>query len=103
MCRRLIRNITSTNKSWSFLYLGSMDLAHQSIKSDIEKPTLRMARVVRKGLLRDIDQDKDDTAYWRTKSVKERAAAVTFLISQSLKPGERMDKSFVRKKKLHDA
>ena len=61
----------------------------------------RMERVVKKGLLKAIDQNKEDLRYWRTKSVVERAAAVTFIISQSLKPGQRMDKSFVQKRKLH--
>ena len=61
----------------------------------------RMERVVKKGPLKGLDQDKEDLEYWRTKSVMERAAAVTFIISQSLKPGQRMDKSFVQKRKLH--
>ena len=67
--------------------------------SAIQDP-LQIAPVVRKGLLKDIDQDKEDLAYWLTKSVKKRAAAVTYIITQSLEPGQRMDKSFVKKKKL---
>ena len=62
---------------------------------------MRMERVVKKGPLKNIDQDQEDMEYWSTKSVRERAAAVTFIISQSLKPGQRMDKTFVLKRKLH--
>lgn len=44
-------------------------------------------------------QQSDDLAYWLSKTPQERLAAVTFLVNQMLKPGERMDKTvFIRRK-----
>jgi len=44
------------------------------------------------------DQAADDLDYWLTKTPQERLAAVTFLIMQTLEPGERMDKTvFIRR------
>jgi len=57
----------------------------------------KIVPVVKKVMLKYADNDKYDLEYWLTKSVKERAAAVTFIISQSLKAGQRMDKTKVVK------
>ncbi|GGH22172.1 hypothetical protein ACN9ML_02080 [Dyadobacter endophyticus] len=44
-------------------------------------------------------QPSDDLEYWLSKTPQERLAAVTFLVNQMLKPGERMDKTvFIRRK-----
>lgn len=64
--------------------------------------TFRMEQVVRKGPMKEIDQYSEDLDYWLTRSPEERLAAVSFLVAQSVKPGERMDKNFVRKRKLKD-
>jgi len=48
-------------------------------------------------MLKEANDDETDLSYWLTKSVQERAAAVTFLISQSLKSDEQLDKSVVNK------
>ncbi len=57
----------------------------------------KIVPVVKKVMLKYADNDKYDLEYWLTKSVKKRAAAVTFIISQSLKAGQRMDKTKVVK------
>lgn len=60
----------------------------------------RIAHVVKKGLLTDLEQSNNDIDYWLQQSPVSRIAAVTFIISQSLKPGQRMDKTIVNKQKL---
>jgi hypothetical protein len=60
----------------------------------------KLAPVVRKGQLNEIDEAMDDLLYWISRPASERIAAVTFLISQSLADGETMDKSIIRKKRL---
>jgi hypothetical protein len=62
---------------------------------------MKIAPVVRKALLKDIDEELEDMRYWLSRPPHERAAAVTRLISKSLQPGQRMDKSYVIKRTLH--
>jgi len=52
----------------------------------------KIAPVVRKVMMKNANDEQYDLEYWQGKSVKERAAAVTFIISQSLKKEQRMDK-----------
>ena len=56
--------------------------------------------VVTKQPLKALDEKQQDLQYWLKRPAKERLAAVTFIISQSLKKGQRMDKSIVRFKKM---
>lgn len=56
--------------------------------------------VVTKQPLKAFDEKKQDLEYWLNRPAKERLAAVTFIISQSLKKGQRMDKTIVHFKKL---
>jgi hypothetical protein len=60
---------------------------------------MRIQAVVRKGHIKEIDE-REDLLYWLSRSPRERMEAVTFIISQFLKPGQRMDKSAVIKRKL---
>jgi hypothetical protein len=62
---------------------------------------MKIVPVVRKANLKEIDEDLEDMQYWLSRPPAERAAAVTSLISQSLKPDQRMDKTFVLKRFLH--
>jgi len=62
---------------------------------------MKIAPVVRKASLKDIDEELEDIQYWLSRPPAERAAAVTRLISQSVKPGQRMDKTFIVKRLLH--
>ncbi len=62
---------------------------------------MKLVPVVRKAMLRDIDEEQEDINYWLSRPIIERVAAVTKLRSYSLKPGQRMDKTIVVKRKLH--
>ncbi|WP_127128354.1 hypothetical protein [Pseudoflavitalea rhizosphaerae] len=64
------------------------------------KSTFRMVPIVQKRQLHSFDQAKEDLEYWLSRSVKERAAAVTFIISQSLQPGAKLNKAAVSKRKI---
>ena len=63
-------------------------------------PARKIIPVVRQVKLKEIQEAKDDVDYWLQQPVISRAAAVTFIISQSLKKGARMDKTIVIKKKM---
>ena len=62
---------------------------------------MKIVPVVRKAILKDIDEEYEDMLYWLSRPAQERIAAVTQLRSHSLKPGQRMDKTVVIKRKLH--
>ena len=62
---------------------------------------MNIAPVVRKAVLKEIDEGYEDMLYWLSKTPQERIAAVTQLRSHSLSPGQRMDKTVVIKRKLH--
>lgn len=62
---------------------------------------MKIVSVVRKAVLKDIDEELEDMRYWLSRPAHERMAAVTQLISKSLKPGQRMDKTVVIKRNLH--
>jgi len=59
--------------------------------------------VVTKKLVKEFDEKEQDLEYWLSRPVKERLAAVNFIISQSLKKGQRMDKTIVHFKKMKRA
>ncbi|MES1224678.1 MAG: hypothetical protein ABUT20_54805 [Bacteroidota bacterium] len=61
-----------------------------------------MERTVRKLNMQTLDEKAEDLAYWLTRTPQERIQAVTFLISQQLKPGQRMNRTFVKKRKLKE-
>lgn len=67
-----------------------------------DTPPFKMVRAVRKGLIKEIDQGTEDLKYWLSKSPRERLAAVTFIVSQSIEPGQRLDKTAVVKRKMKD-
>ncbi|MBB6609996.1 hypothetical protein H7F15_03010 [Pontibacter sp. Tf4] len=60
---------------------------------------MRIQAVVRKGPMKEIDE-QEDLRYWLSRSPKERIEALTFIVSQYLKPGQRLDKTAVSKRKL---
>jgi hypothetical protein len=62
---------------------------------------MKIIPVVRKAVLKEIDEGYEDMLYWLSKTPQERIAAVTHLRSHSLTPGQRMDKTIVIKRKLH--
>lgn len=60
---------------------------------------MKIVPVVRKAILKDIDEEYEDMLYWLSRPPSERIAAVTQLRSHFLKPGQRMDKTVVIKRK----
>jgi hypothetical protein len=56
--------------------------------------------VATKHSIKELDEKQQDLAYWLNKPANERLNAVTFIISQSLKKGQRMDKTIVHVKKF---
>ena len=62
---------------------------------------MKIVPVVKKSLLKNIDEGYEDLLYWLTRSPQERIAAVTQLRSHFLSTGQRMDKTIVIKRKLH--
>jgi hypothetical protein len=63
----------------------------------MEPKIRKMAMVAHKYNMNEHDQAVQDLNYWLTKSPLERLSAVTFLIGQYLKPGQRMDKTKFKK------
>jgi hypothetical protein len=59
------------------------------------KTSRKIIPVVKKGPLKDIENDENDLDYWLSKTPNERIAAITFLVMSSLKPGTRMDRTHV--------
>lgn len=60
--------------------------------------TRKIAMVGRQAHLKASGQAAEDLEFWLQKSPQERVAATTFLVKQSLRPGQRMDKAIsVRK------
>lgn len=56
--------------------------------------------VVTKRKLKEFDEKMEDLQYWLGRPAVERVRTVTFLVTQSLKKGQRMDKSIVVKKQM---
>jgi hypothetical protein len=93
-------------------YISKKKIAYENEKIRIErknifsKPkesrniTRSIVPVVRKVRLKEADDEVRDLAYWLAQPVAARINAVTFLISQSLKKGERMDKTKIVKRKM---
>jgi hypothetical protein len=62
---------------------------------------MKIVPVVRKAVLKEIDEEYEDMLYWLSRPPHERIAEVTRLIRLDLKPGQRMDKTVVVKTTLH--
>lgn len=95
-------------------YLSKDKIAYENDQVRIERkmihsrplislpPTTRsILPVVVKKQLKDIDEKQHDLEYWLKQPVEDRLSAITFIVMQSLKKGQRMDKSIINKKNLH--
>lgn len=94
-------------------YLGKAKVPYENEdvrierKSIISKPKAiypkvrAIVPVIRKVQMKEADDAEHDLEYWLGKSAQERAAAVTFIISQSLAKGQRMDKTRLSRKIMH--
>ncbi|MES2828087.1 MAG: hypothetical protein V4687_08030 [Bacteroidota bacterium] len=96
-------------------YLGKAKIAYENQEIRIERKSIiskpkpiiegkirKIAPVLRKVLMKDAKDEQYDMEYWLGKSVKERAEALTFIISQSLKKGQRLDKTKLVRRRMHD-
>lgn len=63
----------------------------------MEPKVRKMAMVVNRVKMDEYDQSFEDLNYWLTKTPNERVSAFTFLVQQTLKPGQRMDKTKFKK------
>lgn len=63
----------------------------------MEPKVRKIAMVVNKYNMYEHDQAADDLSYWLSKTPLERISAVTFLVNQTLKLGQRMDKTKFKK------
>lgn len=59
--------------------------------------TRSIVPVLRRVHMKEAEDDVRDWQYWLSQPVIKRAEAVTFLVSQMLKKGQRMDKSIVNR------
>jgi hypothetical protein len=92
-------------------YLSKAKIAYENDTIKVERlpifsrPLLIMAisrsimPVVTKQPLKVFDERMQDMEYWLSRPAKKRLAAVTFLISQNLEKGQRLDKTYVNVKK----
>ncbi|MCE7059829.1 hypothetical protein [Dyadobacter sp. CY343] len=60
----------------------------------------KIAMVKSQSEMTKVGQASDDLAYWLSRPVQERLAAVTFLVNQNLAPSQRMDKNAVFRKMM---
>jgi len=63
----------------------------------MEPKIRKMAMVAHKYNMDEHDQATQDLNYWLSRSPLERLSAVTYLVKQYLKPGQRMDKTKFKK------
>ncbi|CAL1516290.1 hypothetical protein [Chitinophaga sp. MM2321] len=93
-------------------YLSKEKIAYDNEKVRIERKNVflkpkttqsyerKIMPVVRRVSLKAADDYMHDLSYWLTKTPLERLSAVTFLIRQSLKKGQRLDKTKMARTKL---
>jgi len=94
-------------------YLSKAKIAYENQEIRIERKNIilkpkgapdsrirKIAPVLRRVMMKDANDEQHDLEYWLDRPVKERAAAVTYIISQSLTKGQRMDKTKLVKKSI---
>ncbi len=94
-------------------YLSKAKVAYENDEVRIERKTIiakpisntggrirKIAPVVRKVMMKDANDEQYDLEYWLSRTVKERAAAITYIVSQSLRKGQRLDKTKLIKIKM---
>ncbi|WP_052496466.1 hypothetical protein [Pedobacter lusitanus] len=96
-------------------YLSKAKVAYENQEVRIERKNIilkpkpaseprirKIAPVLRRVMMKDANDEQHDLEYWLSRPVKERAAAVTYIISQSLTKGQRMDKTKLVKKRMYE-
>jgi len=96
-------------------YLSKAKVAYENHEIRIERKIIiskpkpaseprvrKIVPVLRKVMMKDANDEQHDLEYWLSRPVRERVAAVTYIISQSLAKGQRMDKTKLVKKRRYD-
>jgi len=110
--KNLCLTYTQFNYNTLSNYLSKAKVAYENKEVRIERKAIiakpiveakirKIAPVLRRVMMTDANDEQHDMEYWLSRSVKERAAAITFIISQSLKKGERLDKTKLVKQQMH--
>lgn len=90
-------------------YLSKAKVPYETDKLRVERkiiflqPKIQVRKImpiIRKVELKQANDYKQDLNYWMGKTPSERLAAVTFLSRQSIKKGQRMDKTTIVKRSL---
>jgi hypothetical protein len=93
-------------------YLSKAKIAYENDTVKVERLTVisrplliapvsrSIKPVVTRQPLKEFDENMQNMEYWLSRPAKERLAAVTFIISQTLEKGQQMDKTFVNARKL---
>ncbi|MHB1920850.1 MAG: hypothetical protein ACYCOO_01310 [Chitinophagaceae bacterium] len=90
-------------------YLSKAKVPYETGKVRVERKNIflqpktsarKIMPVVRIVTLKEANDYRHDLNYWMGKPPAERLAAVTFLVRQNLKKGQRMDKGYILKRKL---
>jgi hypothetical protein len=90
-------------------YLSKAKVPYETGKVRVERKSIflrpktsprKIMPIVRKVALKDAGDYEQDLNYWMGKSPVERLAAVAFLVKQSVKKGQRMDKTDFIKRRL---
>lgn len=95
-------------------YLSKAKIAYENHEVRIERKNIiskpkpiaetrirKIVPVLRRVMMKDANDEQHDLDYWLSRPVKERAAAVTHIIQESLTKGQRMDKTKLVKKRLY--
>jgi hypothetical protein len=61
-----------------------------------------IAMVVKKGLIKDLEDDDSDLEYWLSKTPLERIRQVTSLVLASIKTGTKMDRTHIVYRKMKE-
>jgi len=90
-------------------YLSKAKVPYETEKVRVERKNIflkpkiqarKIVPIVRKVALKEANDYQQDLNYWMGKTPAERLAAVTFLTRQSIKKGQRMDKTNIVKRRL---
>ena len=90
-------------------YLSKAKMPYETEKVRVERKNIYLRPKISEGkimpafrtvTLREANEYEQDLNYWMGKPLVERLAAVTFLVRQSIKKGQRMDKTAIIKGKL---
>jgi hypothetical protein len=90
-------------------YLSKAKIPYDTEKVRVERKNIflqpkpkarKIEAVLRKVPLKEAADYEQDLAYWLNKPLAQRLSAVTFLVRQSMQRGQRMDKTYIIKRKL---